>query len=212
MRYAIVVYDGYNENDALGPYEVLSQLRAIVSDVEVGLVAPDGAESVNGAHGLSVGPVTGDLHSADVVVIPGGGWFNAQGSDSEHTRAGVLREVEKGALPAKLADAYGRGATVASVCTGTWLLLAAGLLDGRRVTCHPIAYDALEQRGVQIERRRVVDDGRILTSGGVTAGIDLALWLAERSYGTRVAEAVARALDYRWSKDVYLTSAAARNR
>jgi transcriptional regulator GlxA family with amidase domain len=83
------------------------------------------------------------------------------------------------------------------VCTGAGILAAAGVLEGRRATTHHAARRDLEESGVEIVEARVVDDGDVLTAGGVTAGIDLALWLVEREWGQKLADSVARLMEYK---------------
>ena len=97
-----------------------------------------------------------------------------------------------------IAARHAAGATVASVCTGVFLLAAGGLLDGRPATTHHDDLDDLEGKAAQVIRdARVVDDGDIITSAGVTSGIDMALWLAEKRMGPEVAEATRAEIEHR---------------
>ena len=86
--------------------------------------------------------------------------------------------------------------TVATVCGGSLALAMAGLLEGRNAVTHVLGLDVLEATGVNVVRARVVDDGDLVTAGGVTSGLDLALHLLERSYGPRVAIAVEKLFEY----------------
>ena len=86
--------------------------------------------------------------------------------------------------------------TVATVCGGSLALAMAGLLEGRNAVTHVLGLDVLEATGVNVVRARVVDDGDLVTAGGVTSGLDLALHLLERSYGARVAIAVEKLFEY----------------
>jgi len=98
------------------------------------------------------------------------------------------------------------GAAIASVCTGALLLAAAGLLHGRPATTNRLALDRLRETGAEVIDTRVVDDGDIVTAQGVTAGMDLALWLVERERGREFADALARGVEYErtgrvWRRD-----------
>jgi transcriptional regulator GlxA family with amidase domain len=86
--------------------------------------------------------------------------------------------------------------TVATVCGGSLALAMAGLLEGRHAVTHHLGMDVLEATGVNVVNARVVDDGDLVTAGGVTSGLDLALHLLQRSYGPRVALAVESLFDY----------------
>jgi transcriptional regulator GlxA family with amidase domain len=187
---AIVVYDGVDELDAIGPYEVLTNAVKAGADATVELVTLDGAGEVRGSHGLVFrAPGRLDEPNPDVVVVPGGGW-------NDHSDAGAWSEAERGDLPSRLAE-LGRGGTLlAAVCTGGMLLASAGLLRGRRAITHQGAVAELGERGARVVEARVVDDGDIVTAGGVTSGIDLALHLTERLFGVEVADRVATEIEH----------------
>jgi transcriptional regulator GlxA family with amidase domain len=191
MRVAIVIYPGFDELDAVAPYEVLRTAAVAGADLETLLVSRDRAARVAGAHGLIVEP-QGTLEedgSFDVVIVPGGGW-------NDRAAAGAYAEAQRGELPAALRRLHEAGATLASVCTGGMLVSAAGLSRGRPATTHHLAHEELREAGSEVIDARVVDHGDLLSAGGVTAGIDLALWLVERSWGTELAEAVARTIEH----------------
>ena len=188
VKIAIVVYEGFDELDAIGPYEVLRNAAA-GADVTVELVTREPAELVTGSHGLAIAPQGVLDGSHDLVIVPGGGW-------ADHAEAGAFAEIQGEELPAALRQAREDGAAVASVCTGAMLLSAAGITAGRRATTHRSALEALADEGAELVSARVVDDGDLVTAGGVTAGIDLALWLVEREWGAELAEAVAREMEH----------------
>ncbi|MDX8153134.1 DJ-1/PfpI family protein [Patulibacter brassicae] len=174
----VLLFDGYDELDAVGPFEVLA-----AAGLRVELVAADraaGSEVVS-AHGLRA-LVDADLaERPDLLVVPGGRWAQRGG-------AGVRAEVERGLLGPAIAGRHAAGATVASVCTGAMLLAHAGLLDGRPAVTHRVALEDLRERGADVRGdERVVDDGDVLTAGGVTAGLDLALHLVARFAGAEAA-------------------------
>jgi transcriptional regulator GlxA family with amidase domain len=190
MRVAVVVYPGFDELDAVAPYEVLRTAAVAGANLETVLVSRDRAARVAGAHGLIVEP-QGTLESGsfDVVIVPGGGW-------NDRAAAGAYSEARRGELPAALRELHEAGATLASVCTGAMLVSAAGLSRGRPSTTHQLALEELREAGSEVIDARVVDDGDLVSCGGVTAGIDLALWLVERSWGTELAEVVARTIEH----------------
>ena len=191
MRVAVVVYEGFDELDAIGPLEVLRNAAAMgAADLSVELVALDGAAEVTGSHGLRVrtdGRL--DPDGTDLLVIPGGGW-NDRGAH------GAWAEAERGDLPAAIAAAARGGAVVATVCTGAMLAATAGLTRGRPAITHHDAVEDLRASGARVVEARVVDDGDLVTAGGVTSGIDMALWLVERHFGAELADAVAAEIEH----------------
>lgn len=184
------MYDGVDELDALGPYRVLEGAADLGEDVEVTLCTLEATETVTAAHGLAVRPdITIDDADPDLVVVPGGGW-NAR------SEAGAWSEAEDGRILAVLDELHDRGIPLAAVCTGGMLLANAGMTDGRPAVTHQGAIEELAETGAEVRDARVVDDGDIVTAGGVTAGIDLGLHLLERELGADVAAAVASRLEY----------------
>ncbi len=193
VRSAILMFDGVDELDAMGPYEVLAATGRRGGDVSVAYVSATGAPRVTAGYGteLSVKDqlALDDLDDLDVLVVPGGGW-------AARAPAGAWAEIGKGELPRLLASAPRPGLTIAAVCTGVMLLSAAGLTAGRPCVTHRAALAALAAEGGRVIDARVVDDGDLVTCGGVTAGIDLALWLVERELGADLAESVAYGIEY----------------
>jgi transcriptional regulator GlxA family with amidase domain len=189
MRIDILIYDGFDELDAMGPYEVLRTAGGHGADIEVTLVGAHGAGTVAGDHGTRIIVDRGVSEEADVIVVPGGGWIT-------RSERGAWGEAQRGELPALLAAAHQRGVVMASVCTGALLLAAAGITEGRPATTHHAAIDDFRATGARIIDARVVDDGDVITAGGVTSGFDLALALVERAAGREVADSVAHDLEY----------------
>ena len=200
FRVAILLYDGFDELDALAPYEVLR--NAALGGAEVGtlLVTRIPSPRVTGSHGLAVEPqALLEDGGFDLVIVPGGGW-------NDRAPAGAFAEAQRGEVPAALRSLHKDGVSIASVCTGGMLLAAAGLLTGRRGTTHHRALDELRSQGVEVIDARVVDDGDLLTCGGVTSGIDLALWVVEREWGAALAAGIAREMEHErrgpiWTRD-----------
>ena len=198
MRIEIPVFDGFDELDAIGPYEVLRTASEINPDAgwDVALVGAHGPGEVVAAHGLRLS-LTEGLGHPDAVLVPGGGW-------TRRPPRGTWHEVQAGVLPARLAELAPSCRWVASVCTGAMLLAAAGLTSGRRVTTHHDDLDDLRASGARlVDGARVVDDGDLLTAAGVTAGLDLALWIVQRECGPAVADAVTTEIEHRRFRDVH---------
>ncbi|MEZ3114965.1 DJ-1/PfpI family protein [Halobaculum sp. MBLA0147] len=194
MHVAITLYEGFDELDAVGPFEVFQNAGAGGADCSARLVTLSPTDTVTASHGLRVEPdgVLSDPDAADapdLVVVPGGGW-------NDRAETGCRAEYESGALPTAVHEHHAAGATVASVCTGGMLLAAAGLLDGRPAVTHASALDDLRETGAEVREERVVDDGDVVTAGGVTSGIDLAVHLVEREFGAAVAEDVTTTMEY----------------
>jgi len=199
MDIEIIIFDGFDDLDALGPNELLSHAGRAGGPFDVSLVHLDGAERVVSGIGTTIVPAGKLSTRPDLVIVPGGGL-------NDGSPVGVLGEVERGELPAALARLHADGVVVASVCTGAMLLAAAGLLAGRPATTNRRALDLLREAGAEVVDARVVDDGDVLTAGGVTAGLDLALWIVERELGREAADRLARGVEYErtgtvWRRD-----------
>jgi putative intracellular protease/amidase len=180
MNIAIVLYDRFTALDAIGPYEVLSRLPgASVSFVaaEKGPVTTD-----NGMLTLIAGHSLEDVPPPDVVLVPGG-----PGEVVQRAGSPVLQWL-------RVVDETTTWTT--SVCTGSLILAAAGLLEGRRATSHWLALDELARLGAQPVEERVVFDGKLVTGAGVSAGIDMGLSLAARIAGDTVAQAIQLGIEY----------------
>ena len=190
MNAEILLFDGFDELDALGPWEVLGGLAQLREDVTARLVTLEGAREVRADHGAVISAHGALSERPDVLLVPGGGWF-------DRTPEGAWAQAQRGEIPAAIAARHAAGTTVASVCTGALLLARAGILDGRRATTNPGALDDLRGHGtIDVVEARVVDDGDILTAGAPVCGIDLALHLLERLGGPELAEAGAREIGY----------------
>jgi transcriptional regulator GlxA family with amidase domain len=189
MRCEVLLYDGFDELDALAPWEVLSDVARARDDVDAALVTIDGDAQVRASHGALITPHRTLSEQLDLLVVPGGGW-------NDRSRSGAWSEVERGVLPEAIRARHDGGAVVASVCTGAMLLAAAGLLAGRPATTHHSAIDDLKAAGAEVTRARVVDDGDVVTAGGVTSGLDLVLHLVERFFGAPLALIAERELEY----------------
>ncbi|MBW2280753.1 MAG: DJ-1/PfpI family protein [Deltaproteobacteria bacterium] len=181
----ILLFDDAEELDWAGPWEVLTSLRMVAGETRVVTIAErDGP--VTCAKGLRVLP-DHDFESApplDVVLVPGG--------------QGTRRQVDNPALIEWLRRAGADAEWVTSVCTGALLLHEAGFARGKRVTTHWGFCDQLEARGdvTVLRRTRWVRDGNLVTAAGVSAGIDMALWLVGQMHSPGVARQVQRYMEY----------------
>ncbi|OII60931.1 AraC family transcriptional regulator [Streptomyces sp. CC53] len=194
MNVDIVMFEGVEELDYAAPYEVFAlAARHSGRPANVRLVSLDGPGVLRCAHGSEV-RVTDrwDPDEADLLVVPGGGYQRQDGGP------GVRAEIERGALPRALADAARDvpHLTLASVCTGSMLLSAAGLTRNRPCTTHHLSLADLEEQGGVLKKARVVDDGDLVTAGGITSGLDLALWLVRRELGADTALRLEAMLEY----------------
>ncbi|MEV5320937.1 DJ-1/PfpI family protein [Streptomyces sp. NPDC052687] len=191
LRVHVVMFDGVEELDFSAPYEVFSASGYFADrEVEVRCVTLDGPRTVQAAYGTRLrvdhGWAPGE---ADLLVVPGGGYARREDP-------GVWAEIRRGSLPRALAAATRPGLTVSALCTGVMLLSAAGLTRGRPCTTHHRARADLEQQGGVLKNARVVDDGDLVTAGGVTSGLDLALWLVRRELGADAAVGLEQMLEY----------------
>ncbi len=200
MRARILLFDGFDELDAIGPYEVLANaLRG--RDGDVAYVTLEGPREVPANHGTLVRANAALGDDVTLLIVPGGGW-------NDRSPHGARAEAERGEIPRAIAAAHARGATIASVCTGGMLVAASGLLRGRPAVTHHGALNDLAASGADVVAARVVDDGEILSAGGVTSGIDLALHIVERELGSEVADDVAREMEHDRRGPVHRTDGA----
>ncbi|TWD79736.1 DJ-1/PfpI family protein [Kribbella amoyensis] len=172
MRIDIHMYDGVAEVDALTTYAVFANAARRGLAVEPHLVTADGATEVTGCYGTRFGGLERWSPETARVLAVSGGW--------------ILEEIERGVIPRQLAEAKAIGGDnliLAGIDSGTLLLGAAGLLQGRPATTHRVDLDRLKE-WAEVVDARVVDDGDLVTCGsGWFAGVDLACWLLERELG-----------------------------
>jgi transcriptional regulator GlxA family with amidase domain len=180
VKTSILIFDGITALDAVGPYEVLGRPPGW----EVEFVAKQRGEvrTDSGALGLSADKSLDEVEATDILLIPGGKGNRPLLGDEE-----VLQWVRR----------LDEGSTwTTSVCTGSLVLGAAGLLEGRRATSHWLLLEKLRDFGAEPVRERWVEDGKLLTAAGVSAGIDMALHLVGREAGAEAAQAVQLGIEY----------------
>ncbi len=179
MQIAFLLFDEIAALDAVGPYEVLARLpgaEAVFVALKPGSIRAKGGLVLQAERSLA------EVTKPDVLVVPGGTGLSA-----------LLGEEE---LLSWLREVHASSKWTTSVCTGALLLGAAGILRGLRATTHWRSHELLSSYGAEPVHERVVEDGKVMTSAGVSAGIDLALALASRLAGERVARAIQPSIEY----------------
>jgi transcriptional regulator GlxA family with amidase domain len=187
LRIGILIFDDAEELDFVGPYEVFTMARQLKADDSEVLLVAERDAPVTCAKGMRVLPhaTTANCGTLDILLVPGG--------------QGTRREVENKALLRWIADVAKTATWITSVCTGAMLLTAAGPAKGKRVTTHWAFVEALRARkeaAEVLEHFRYVQDGNVVTSAGVSAGIDMALWLVGQIHDIPFARAVQRGMEY----------------
>lgn len=182
MNVAVYIYEEAEDLDWAGPLEVLGVWSSTVENVEVFTVG-DTDQPIRQATGLRVlvDRTWATAPPIDVLVVPGGNHFAVAQDENVHDE---IRSV------------VDRGGVVASVCTGAFVLHAAGMLDDKPATTHWQWLDSLRSLGVEVRDERFVDAGQIVTSAGISAGIDMALHLVARLDSVEKAAQIRRYLQY----------------
>ena len=190
----VLIFEGVEVLDFCGPFEVFATTALPASDDSRGPDRPfevmtiaETADTVHCTGGLLVQPnaTIADHPALDILVVPGG--------------RGTRREQTNEVLLDWIAEQSRRTELTTSVCTGAFLLASRGLLDGRRATTHWASIDRLRETAPAVtvlDDLRVVDEGAVVTSAGISAGIDMALHVVARLLGTEVATATARNMEY----------------
>lgn len=200
MHAQILLYDGFDPLDAIAPFEVLVAGSDFVGgELGVEFVSAEGPRSViSGSRGMALN-ATGRLDPTKpgYVIVPGASGPLDGDPDQVATIPVLLaRFGDTAAVPLMRETFANPDVTVATVCGGSLALAMAGLLDGRHANTHHLGVDVLEATGAIPVSARVVDDGDLVSAGGVTSGLDLALHLLDRSYGPRIALAVEELFAY----------------
>ncbi len=180
MKVTIPLYEGFTALDAIGPYEVLRSVPGW--EVEFVAQARGEVRTDSGAVGLSADRSFAEVDEPEILLVPGG--------------MGTRRVMKDERLLSWLRRIDETSKWTTSVCTGSLLLAAAGLLDGRRATGHWAWLEPLREHGAEPVGGRYVEDGRVITAAGVSAGIDMALYLVGREAGPEVAQAIQLGIEY----------------
>jgi putative intracellular protease/amidase len=180
MKVAIPLYDRFTALDAVGPYEVIQRIPG--AEITWLAHAPGLIGTDTGQLRLHADAAFEDLPDPDIVVVPGG--------------TGTDDFLEDERLVGWIRKAHETSQWTTSVCTGSLLLGAAGVLDGLEATSHWLDIDFLERYGASPTDRRVVEQGKVITAAGVSSGIDMALVLAARIGGPELAQAIQLGIEY----------------
>lgn len=190
----VVIFDGAEELDFVGPWEVFTGAKKALSDDPYGMAGDLGVKLVAQAHepvtcakGMRVLPhaTFDEVDALDVVLVPGG--------------IGTRRECENPLLLDWLRVVAADARWVTSVCTGALVLHGAGLTRGRRITTHWAFVETLRElagNATVLDSVRYVRDGNLVTAAGVSAGIDMALWLVGQVWSVRLARSVQKGIEY----------------
>jgi putative intracellular protease/amidase len=180
MEIAILIFDRLTALDAVGPYEVLSRIPD--ATVKFAAKEPGPKRTDIGSLALVADYKIDEVSRPDIIVVPGGPGQTALMDDEN-----VLNWIRQ---------AHQTSRWTTSVCTGSLILGAAGLLKGLKATSHWLAYNALRSLGAEPAPERVVREGKIITAAGVSAGIDLALTLVAHECGENVAQGIQLLIEY----------------
>jgi cyclohexyl-isocyanide hydratase len=186
MRTAFVIYDGMTALDFIGVYDPLSRLKSMdfMSDFNWDICSF--TKEVSDLNGLQLIPdsVRRSLSNYELVVVPGG--FSTRKLQKDKKFIDWLQSAKS-------------SKRIASVCTGSLLLGAAGFLKDEIATTHPTAYIQLEQYCKSVSKKRICDQGHIITAGGVTSSINLGLYLVEKISNTTTKQKIIEQMDYPYS-------------
>jgi len=180
----ILIFPQVEELDFVGPFEVLNYVNKIRPDsTKVQLIA-EALEPIQAFNGMKIIPDTTleKCSALDIVVIPGG--------------KGRLTAMKSVAIKEFIQAQMKTAKYVTSVCTGAFLLAEAGLLTGKKATTYHTALSELESYSVQVISSKVVQDGKIITAGGVSSGLELGFYLLKELFGSSISQEVARKIEY----------------
>ncbi|MFD2470060.1 DJ-1/PfpI family protein [Amycolatopsis silviterrae] len=196
LRAQFVLFDGFDPLDVIAPFEVLTAGSDFLGgSLAVELVSADGPGVVrSGIPGLTLTATSAfDPDALGYVLVPGA----AGPFEGDESIPVLLSRFASGAAMPLMRRAFDNAdSTVVTVCGGSLALAMAGLLEGRTATTHAFGVDRLGAAGVNAVRARVVDDGDLISGGGVTSGLDVALYVLERDFGSQTAHAVEELFEY----------------
>lgn len=183
MKIAFILYDGMTSLDFIGVFDPLTRLKTMEYLPDLAYDLCSNKEHIVDINGIEYGrlKIYPPLDEYDLIVIPGGKGNRVLMKDEAFLN--WLRTIST-------------DKKIATVCTGSLLLASTGNFQNRNMTTHPTAYEELTQLGVHVLQDRIVEDGNLISSGGVTAGIDLGLFLCEKISGESVCNAIRKQIDY----------------
>ena len=180
----ILIFPQVEELDFVGPFEVLSYINKIQPSSTQVLLVAETAGPVCAFNGMKVLPDTTlrDCPALDILVVPGG-----KGRVTAMKNIVIKEFIQKQMTTATY---------VTSVCTGAFLLAEAGLLTGKKATTYHTAFSELASYSVQVVSSKVVHDGKIITVGGVSSGLELGFYLLKQLFGSDLSQEVAHKIEY----------------
>jgi Transcriptional regulator containing an amidase domain and an AraC-type DNA-binding HTH domain len=180
----ILIFPQVEELDFVGPFEVLNYVNKIQSKSTKVLLIAETARPIRASNGMQIIPdtTTENCPALDILVIPGG-----KGRLLAMKNSVIKKFIQKQIPTAKY---------ITSVCTGAFLLAEAGLLTGKKATTYHTAFSELESYSVQVVSQKVVQDGKIITAGGVSSGLELGFYLLKQLFGSDISQEVARKIEY----------------
>jgi len=181
MQIVIYIYNGMTMLDAIGPYEVLRNLK----DVNIKFVSKQKGEITADSHFIHINSKYSidEISSADILLIPG-------------STIGFIREMKDRTVLGWIKKMDEQTQKTVTVCTGSMILAATGLLKGKKATSHWKPINLLSEFGAIPTRERIIEEGKYITAAGVSAGIDMALYLVDLLEGPEVAKAAQLAIEY----------------
>ena len=187
MTLGVVLYEGFELLDVFGPLEMF----AYAEQIEIVMIAEEAGSIVSGQGPSAVAEYGfDDAPKLDILLVPGG--------------AGTFREMNNEVMLSWLRERSEQAEITTSVCSGSAILAKAGILDGRRATSNKQFFDLAASEGKEVDwvwEARWVDDGDIVTSSGVSAGMDMALHIIKRLFGQETADAISIGTEYEWQRD-----------
>jgi transcriptional regulator GlxA family with amidase domain len=214
-RAQFLLFDGFDPLDVLGPYEILTaactHLRATApgsaasngttadSAIALELVAAEGPRTVpSGTPGIALTATAAlDPAAHGYIVVPGAsGPLEGDPAEVDTIEVLLSRFASGSAAPLLRQALANPDLTIATVCGGSLALAMAGLIQGRHANTHVYGFEALAAAGVNPVRARVVDDGDLISAGGVTSGLDLGVHLVERAFGPQLAHTVEQLFEF----------------
>lgn len=180
----IMIFPQVEELDFIGPFEVVSQVNKKIPDSTQVLIVAESLEPLQAYNGLKVIPdaTFSSCPQLDVLIVPGG--------------KGRLAAMQNESVKNFIVNQAATAQYITSVCTGSLVLAAAGLLTGKRATTYHTAFEELASYSVEVLSQKVVQDGNIITAGGVSSGIELGCYLLKILFGLDLAQTVADSIEY----------------
>lgn len=180
----ILIFPQVEELDFVGPFEILSYVNKIRPESTKVLLVAETLDPVQAFNGMRIIPDTTlvDCPALDIIIAPGG--------------KGRLAAMKNIAIRNFIQEQRKTAKYIASVCTGAFLLAEAGLLTGKRATTYHTAFSELESYSVQVLSAKVVQDGNMITSGGVSSGMELGFFLLKELFGANLSQEVADKIEY----------------